>query len=61
MKTVVKHCKTNWKTILAGLIIAIFTLLLWRKQISVEEWIAGIGSINTILLLLFKDQDKNKP
>lgn len=53
-----KYILEHWKTSLAGVIVALFTILLMAKQITVEEWITGIGGINTVILLVSKDPDK---
>jgi len=58
MKKQMKNIFLHWKTSVAGIIVALFTVLLWRKQITVEEWITGIGATNTIILLLAQDPDK---
>lgn len=55
MKNIIKH----WKTSLAGIMVGVFTILLWRKTITMEEWVTGVGAINTVLLLLAKDPDKS--
>ncbi len=60
MKEEMKNIFDHWKTSVAGLIVALFTILLFRKQITVEEWITGIGAINTIILLLAQDPNKKK-
>lgn len=53
-----KYILEHWKTSLAGVIVALFTILLLANQITVEEWITGIGGINTVILLVSKDPDK---
>jgi len=55
MKYIIEH----WKTSVAGVIVGIFTILLSAKQITVDEWITGIGGINTVILLVSKDPDKH--
>lgn len=59
MKKQMKNILGHWKTSVAGIIVALFTVLLLRKQITVEEWITGIGATNTIILLLAQDPDKS--
>ncbi len=58
MRKIISDCKNNWKTSLAGLFIAVFTILLLFDQIQPKGFIALLGGISSIIALLSKDQDK---
>jgi len=55
---VIKNIITHWKTSVAGLVIGMLTLMLWKKSITVTEWAEGLGVVVTLIGILAKDWDK---
>lgn len=57
---IVKH----WQSSLIGVIIAVLTVILYKKDIDVTQWCLAIGTVITLYkVFLDKDPDKtaNKP
>ncbi len=58
MKKSFKSLLTHWKTTTTAIIIGVLTFMLWDKDITVEQWVLGIGTVGTVIGLLAKDWDK---
>lgn len=52
------YLKKHWKTSLAGVLVGVFTVMLFMKKIEVTEYLELVGGIGTIILLVARDWDK---
>jgi hypothetical protein len=56
MKYLFKH----WKTTLAGILVGVFTVMLWLGKITAQDYGTLVGMVATIVLLIAKDWDKTE-
>lgn len=57
MKEIITRLITNWKSTMVAIILAICTLMLYRKEITVEQFVLIMGAVGTFYGLLKKDTD----
>ena len=55
-----KHIFKHWKTSLGAVLVAAFTVLVFLKTITVQEWVIAMGAIGTFAGFAAKDFDKVK-
>lgn len=53
-----KTCKNNWKTTIAGLMIALVTVMFAIGEVDPRGFATFIGAIGSMMGILSKDQDK---
>ena len=55
---ILQNIKSNWKTSLSGVLVAVFTIMYCLEKINTEDYVTALGVIGTIIALLSKDSDK---
>lgn len=56
--SILEHLFTHWKTSLLAFMVAVITVCLGIKWISVTQWLEGMGVVASIYLMLSRDHNK---